>query len=157
MTGNGIPQVLALDRKSRTYATLAGAIRSAWKSRATLPRIMSVCKNTAEEFVIRIAKGSFSIEYNAVAIPPLPTFKLLRPFLVPPNLVTAVELRCTARSFDMRAICTARRTVSLEEARRLSRKRALPPGIHGAAALSLTGRVRGHAVQGGLPSLGKRR
>ena len=151
---SGTSKILPVDRNSKNFLELSEAIYAVWKGKLSLPRTMSISANSPSKFVVRVSRGAFFLEYMAVAIPPLPTFKFLRPFLVPTNLVFALELRRTEKSLDIAAICATSRTVTVEEAKRLSRKRDLPPGIHSAAALAVT---NAHPVQGGLPSLGKRR
>jgi len=150
-------RVLALNRKSRSYGQLSEAVYGTWKGKLRLPPGMSVRKNTPAEFVVRVDPGSFVLEENALAIPPLPTFKFVQPFLIPTQFVFELELRRTQHDFDIVAICSSTRTVSLEEAKRLNSKRILPSGNYTAAALGMTSGGRVQIVQGGLPSLGKRR
>src|SRR5262245_62092677 len=123
---SGSPQPLSINRKSRDYLALADAVDGVWRGKLRLPRGMSVWQNTLSEFFVRVDREAFVLKYNAFAIPPLPTFKLLRPFLTPPRSVFALELRRTAQSFNSVAICAGTQTVSVEEAKRLSRKRDLP-------------------------------
>ena len=107
--------------------------------------------------VVTVHRTAFVLEYDALAILTIPPLRLTQPFLIPPNRVSSIEIKRTVRSLDLYAICHGTDTVSLKEARRLSRKNSLPPGIHNAAALRVTKGVYPRVVQGGLPSLGKRR
>ncbi|HEX2827713.1 MAG TPA: hypothetical protein VHP37_15275 [Burkholderiales bacterium] len=155
--GAATSKFLSINRKGTTYRALCEVMDGLWNGTLHLARGMSIRKNTPAAFVVKLDTGAFAIEYDAVAILNLPPLKLGQPFLIPPQRVFALELRRTRQALDLVAICAGARTVSVEEARRLARKNALPPGIHGAAALTVTDGVKPHEVQGGLPSLGKRR
>lgn len=152
-----IPVVLAVNRKTGTYTALAHAIDGVWRGQLRLPRGMFFQKALPSILIVGVERSGFALEHDAVALLTLPALKLTHPFLIPPNLVRRLELKRTARSFDLVAICTDTRTVTLKEARRSSRRGSLPPGIHNPAALFVTDGVKAHTVQGGLPSLGKRR
>lgn len=153
----GIAVFLAVNRKEKTYQALAGAMDGVWKNEVRLPLGMTVRKSSPSMLVVTVHRTAFVLEYDALAILSIPPLRLAQPFLIPPSRVLSIELKRTARSLALFAICRGTDTVSLKEARRLSRKNSLPPGIHNPAALLVTGRVNPRALQGGLPSLGKRR
>lgn len=144
------------NRKANTFQILAEAMDGVWKNEIRLPRGMYVQKSSSSTLVVTVDRTAFAIEYDALVILTLPPLKFAQPFLIPPSRVLSLELRRTRGSLDLFAICLGKKTLSLGEAKSLSRKRPLPPGIHNAALL-VTGRVNPRVVQGGLPSLGKRR
>lgn len=148
---------MALNRKASTYRLLCEALDGVWKGVLRLPRGMEVRNKSPSALVVGVDRTAFALEHDTVAILTLPPLGLVRPFLIPANRVLSLELKRTARSLELFALCLGTRTVSVEEARRLNRKRPLPPGIHNPAALTVTDRVNPQIVQGGLPSLGKRR
>jgi hypothetical protein len=153
----GTPVFLEVNPKANTYQVLAKALDGVWKNEVRLPFGMTVRKSSPSMLVVTVHRTAFVIEYDALAILSIPPLKLAQPFLIPPNRVLSIELKRTALSLAIFAICRGTSTVSLKEAKRLSRKNSLPPGVHDPAALFVTGRVSPRVVQGGLPSLGKRR
>jgi hypothetical protein len=149
--------LLPVSRKDRIYLGLSEIMRQVSQGKLRLPVGMDLQKNEPLMLVVSINNKAFSLEFDAVSISTLLPIKLTQPFLIPPNNVLSLELRRTSQSFDFFAMCSSTRTVSLAEARRLSLKKSLPPGIHNEAALVITGRVNPHVIKGGLPGLGKRR
>lgn len=121
----------------------------------TLPAGVVVETQTPAMLEVVVRRGSFAIEYDALAILTLHPMKLTQPFLVPPDQVESLLLRCDAQTLEFRALCRRTDTVSLKEARQLSLRRKLPPGIHHEQALGWKGPRK--VVRGGLPSLGKRK
>ena len=153
----GHPVVLAVSQSGGSFHALSKAMNSEWQGeeRVILPQGMSVQENSASAFIVTVDRTAFVLEFDAVVILTLKPLKISPPFLVPPDRVLSLQLKCTTQSFEIFAICSDTSTVSLKEAKRLSHKKFLPPGIHHEAALRVTGRVQ--VVQGGLPSLGKRK
>jgi hypothetical protein len=150
----GQPVFVAINRKANTYRLLCEALNGVWKGAVRLPRGMEVLRNSPRALVIAVDRGSFAIEHDALVILTLPPLKLVRPFLIPAKRVLSLELRRKTTHLDVFALCQSTRTVTVQEARVLNRRRPLPPGIHHEAALTRTDHPR--IVQGGLPSLGKR-
>jgi hypothetical protein len=146
---------MAVNRKASTYRLLCEALDGVWKGTLRLPRGMSVRRNSPAALVVSVDRSAFSLEHDTVAILTLPPLGLVKPFLIPAKRVLSLELKRTTGSLEVFAICQGTNTVSVQEARQLNRRSSLPPGIHHEAALMVTDNPR--IVQGGLPSLGKRK
>jgi hypothetical protein len=146
---------LPVNRKSGSYLGLSKALLGVWKGTHTLPAGMVVEQRTASLLEVGVKRSAFVLEYDALAILTLHPIDFTESFLVPPQLVSALVLRRDSQTLEVYAICRRVTLVTLKEARRLSQKQGLPPGIHSEKALRSTQSPK--LVRGGLPSLGKKR
>lgn len=148
-----------LNLRAPSVAELSGAFQAMSEQRLRSPLYSEIEDRSAEAITLLISRPGFVLEYDGVSVLGSLYLRLLQPFLLPPRAAQQLRVVITPTSLHMWALCTQARAMTLAEAKSLSKKNLsrLPPGIHNPSALFIVKGVQPREVQGGLPSLGRKK